>query len=69
LDQNEQVYPLPEPDDIPTIEIEDSGLKRGLKARHLIMMSVGGTIGTGLFVASGSTIAVAGPVGALLAYW
>ncbi|KAI9351611.1 amino acid permease/ SLC12A domain-containing protein [Zopfochytrium polystomum] len=32
------------------------------------MMSIGGTIGTGLFVASGLTIATAGPVGALLAY-
>ncbi|KAJ3120012.1 hypothetical protein HK100_000069 [Physocladia obscura] len=43
-------------------------LRRGLKARHLIMMSVGGTVGTGLFVASGLTIATAGPVGALVAY-
>ncbi|KAI9348574.1 amino acid permease/ SLC12A domain-containing protein [Obelidium mucronatum] len=32
------------------------------------MMSVGGTIGTGLFVASGSSIANAGPGGALVAY-
>ncbi|KAJ3193361.1 hypothetical protein HK101_004950 [Irineochytrium annulatum] len=45
-----------------------STLRRGLKARHLVMMSVGGTIGTGLFVASGATIAQAGPVGALVAY-
>ncbi|KAJ3032004.1 UNVERIFIED_CONTAM: hypothetical protein HDU68_009105 [Siphonaria sp. JEL0065] len=45
-----------------------TGLHRGLKARHLIMMSVGGTIGTGLFVASGLSIANAGPGGALAAY-
>ncbi|KAI9348571.1 amino acid permease/ SLC12A domain-containing protein [Obelidium mucronatum] len=45
-----------------------TGLHRGLKARHLIMMSVGGTIGTGLFVASGLSIANAGPGGALSAY-
>ncbi|KAI8854653.1 amino acid permease/ SLC12A domain-containing protein [Chytridium lagenaria] len=32
------------------------------------MMSVGGTIGTGIFVASGLTIAMAGPGGALMAY-
>lgn len=45
-----------------------SGLKRDLKARHLTMIAIGGSIGTGLFVASGSTIAQAGPGGALLAY-
>jgi lysine-specific permease len=44
------------------------GLKRALKARHLNMIAIGGSIGTGLFVASGSTIATAGPGGALLAY-
>lgn len=43
-------------------------LKRSLKTRHLNMIAIGGSIGTGLFVASGSTIASAGPGGALLAY-
>ncbi|KAG1464158.1 hypothetical protein G6F46_005363 [Rhizopus delemar] len=43
-------------------------LQRGLKARHLTMISLGGTIGTGLFLASGSSVANAGPGGALLAY-
>ncbi|WP_187670232.1 amino acid permease [Zestomonas carbonaria] len=43
-------------------------LKRTLKTRHLNMIAIGGSIGTGLFVASGSTIATAGPGGALLAY-
>jgi lysine-specific permease len=43
-------------------------LQRKLKARHLNMIAIGGSIGTGLFVASGSTIATAGPGGALLAY-
>lgn len=32
------------------------------------MISLGGTIGTGLFLASGGAIAQAGPGGALLAY-
>ncbi|KAJ3107747.1 hypothetical protein HDU97_003417 [Phlyctochytrium planicorne] len=44
------------------------GLRRSLKPRHIIMMSIGGTIGTGIFVASGLSIATAGPGGALLAY-
>ncbi|TQS36458.1 hypothetical protein Golomagni_03090 [Golovinomyces magnicellulatus] len=50
-------------------QIEDSNqLKRKLNARHLRMIAIGGTIGTGLFIASGSSIATAGPVGSLLAY-
>jgi len=47
---------------------EPQQLKRGLKARHLTMIALGGSIGTGLFLASGSAIAEAGPGGALLAY-
>lgn len=43
-------------------------LRRSLKARHLNMIAIGGSIGTGLFVASGATITDAGPGGALLAY-
>ncbi|AHU89422.1 gamma-aminobutyrate permease [Trueperella pyogenes] len=43
-------------------------LHRGLRARHLNMIAIGGAIGTGLFVASGATISQAGPGGALLAY-
>lgn len=43
-------------------------LKRDLQARHLTMIAIGGSIGTGLFVASGATIAQAGPAGALLSY-
>lgn len=43
-------------------------LKRGLKSRHIAMISLGGTIGTGLFLASGASIAQAGPGGALVAY-
>ncbi|PIJ42952.1 amino acid permease [Tatumella sp. OPLPL6] len=45
-----------------------SGLKRSLKARHLTMIAIGGSIGTGLFVASGASISQAGPGGALLSY-
>lgn len=43
-------------------------LRRELKARHLTMIAIGGSIGTGLFVASGATISQAGPGGALLSY-
>lgn len=47
---------------------ETGQLKRQLGARHLNMIAIGGSIGTGLFLASGATIANAGPGGALLAY-
>ncbi|KAJ5273025.1 hypothetical protein N7478_008150 [Penicillium angulare] len=43
-------------------------LQRRLKSRHLAMIAIGGTIGTGLFIGSGTAIADAGPVGALIAY-
>lgn len=47
---------------------ENQQLRRGLKARHLTMISLGGAIGTGLFLASGAAIHTAGPGGALVAY-
>lgn len=43
-------------------------LKRDLKARHLTMIAIGGSIGTGLFLGSGAVIATAGPAGALFTY-
>jgi len=46
----------------------DTDLKRGLSARHMQMIAIGGAIGTGLFVASGKTISTAGPGGAIVAY-
>ncbi len=47
---------------------ESPQLKKGLKSKHITMISLGGTIGTGLFLASGGAIAQAGPGGTLLAY-
>ncbi|KAI9278102.1 amino acid permease/ SLC12A domain-containing protein [Sporodiniella umbellata] len=63
-----------EPDDIIENEEEQDveslqhGTHRGLNARHIQMISLGGCIGTGLFLSSGNGIAEAGPAGALIAY-
>ncbi|MFB4321352.1 amino acid permease [Paenibacillus lautus] len=45
-----------------------ASLKQSFKARHMTMIALGGSIGTGLFLASGTAIASAGPGGALIAY-
>ncbi|WP_235039911.1 amino acid permease [Vreelandella profundi] len=42
--------------------------KRSMQTRHLVMLSLGGVIGTGLFLSSGYTVQQAGPIGAVLAY-
>src|SRR3954464_13392551 len=43
-------------------------LQRSMKRRHLFMLSLGGVIGTGLFLNAGYTINQAGPGGAILGY-
>lgn len=47
---------------------KSEGLQRGMKARHVTMIAVGGTIGTGLFLGSGYVLQNAGPGGSLIAY-
>jgi S-methylmethionine transporter len=42
--------------------------KRTMKTRHLIMLSLGGVIGTGLFFNTGYIIATAGAIGTIIAY-
>ncbi|MFU2014224.1 amino acid permease [Peribacillus butanolivorans] len=54
--------------DMNLIENKEPTVKRNLKARHMTMIAIGGSIGTGLFLASGTTIQSAGPGGALTAY-
>ncbi|MFD0890576.1 amino acid permease, partial [Streptosporangium algeriense] len=39
----------------------ETALRRGLRRRHMTMIGIGGVIGAGLFVSSGSVIAMAGP--------
>lgn len=48
-------------------EVANKELKRGLEARHIQMIALGGTIGVGLFMGSASTIKWTGP-SVMLAY-
>ncbi|MBT2248415.1 amino acid permease [Arthrobacter sp. BHU FT2] len=49
-------------------ESSESGLRRSMGPRHLVMIAMGGVIGSGLFLSSGYTISQAGPLGAVIAY-
>ena len=43
-------------------------LQRGLKARQVTMIAIGGAIGTGLIIGTGSALAKAGPLSILISY-
>ncbi|KAI8593146.1 amino acid permease [Geranomyces variabilis] len=47
---------------------EQGNLQRHLKARHISMISIGGVIGTGLFLGTGGALRDGGPLGLLLGY-
>ncbi|KAK7736630.1 hypothetical protein SLS53_006833 [Cytospora paraplurivora] len=43
-------------------------LERGLKSRHIQFLALGGAIGTGLFIGSGTILELGGPLALLLGY-
>jgi len=43
------------------MSVENQGMQRGLKNRHIQMIALGGAIGTGLFYGSAQTIQLVGP--------
>lgn len=57
--------PAPSPEES---ELSGSRGRRALTARHLVMIALGGVIGSGLFISSGYTVSQAGPLGAVIAY-
>ncbi|KAI0034483.1 general amino acid permease 1 [Vararia minispora EC-137] len=48
--------------------VDTESVQRRLKQRHVQMIAIAGTFGTGLFLGSGSAISGAGPLGALISY-
>ncbi|KAM0712105.1 hypothetical protein Q7P37_011199 [Cladosporium fusiforme] len=47
---------------------KDESLHRGLKARQISMIAIGGAVGTGLIIGTGSALEKAGPASILIAY-
>lgn len=54
--------------DVSEGDLVQGEVKRELKSRHVSMIALGGTIGTGLFIGTGSALQDAGPAGALIGY-
>ncbi|XXH05133.1 hypothetical protein Hte_011557 [Hypoxylon texense] len=46
----------------------ETSLHRGLKARHITMIAIGGAIGTGLIIGTGKALAQAGPGSIFISY-
>lgn len=47
---------------------DTSRLSRKLRGRHMQMIAIGGAIGTGLFIGSGSALATGGPASVILGF-
>lgn len=46
----------------------ETALHRGLQARHITMIAIGGALGTGLIIGTGKALAQAGPGSVFLSY-
>lgn len=53
---------------VPPVDKRRAGLHRALSARQVSMIAIAGTIGTGLFLGTGRSLAQGGPASMLLCY-
>jgi len=51
-----------------TLDDKNNQLNHSLKSRHLNMIAIGGSIGAGLFVGSGSALSRGGPAALLIGF-
>lgn len=70
---HEPKYAFDEPSQAAPIHIDDmtdptTRLHRGLKARQVTMIAIGGAIGTGLIIGTGAALASGGPLSILISY-
>ncbi|KAK2464007.1 hypothetical protein APHAL10511_003951 [Amanita phalloides] len=69
VEDGDQIYGIRSPSDKFNLDVQElDHVQRRLKQRHVQMIAIAGTIGTGLFLGSGGALSAAGPLGALLAY-
>nr|CAB38005.1 amino acid transporter [Amanita muscaria] len=68
LEKQSPVYDKPGPEAESLQGVANDGLSRQLKNRHIAMISIGGVIGTGLFLGTATALRNGGPVGMLLGY-
>ncbi|KAF2724569.1 putative amino acid permease [Polychaeton citri CBS 116435] len=54
--------------DVPPLEDPSNKLARNLSARQVQLIAIGGTIGTGLFLGTGKSLATGGPASMLISY-
>lgn len=67
-DNDVEGFPQRQDSDAPRGPTQSDLLARTLSARQVQMIAIGGTIGTGLFLGTGKSLATGGPASILIAY-
>lgn len=74
LDNIEKAVSISRPESIKAVNVQGiesdpaSQLHRGLQARHVSMIAIGGALGTGLIIGTGRALAQAGPGSVFISY-
>lgn len=68
MDEEKKVHAFVDDESALSGLYQPAQVKRGLKERHVQLIVLGGTIGTGLFISTGNIIAQAGPGLALISF-